>query len=225
MATNAATGPRAIICSTPSERRRLGRALERHRHAAEHHQRRHDKRHRQQHEKGGALHVDEEIAEVLTPGEAARERRQRGDAGRCRHELQPHQRAELREVAQRRLRRNSAAGWCWSVKEAAVLKIRLPSSASLPSGLSGRYCCSARMREAHDKHDHVEDEQRDHVALPVLRGAGDRSADELERPGKLTGCCRCRVRRVHRPFHVAAERPGQERCRADDEARRREWRT
>ena len=34
-------------------------------------------------------------------GQPARERRQRGDAGRRRHELQPHQRAELREVAHR----------------------------------------------------------------------------------------------------------------------------
>ena len=71
-----------------------------------------------------------------------------------------------------------------------MLKIRLPSSALFAVRVERQILLQCQDAEAHDEHDHVEDEQRDHVALPVLRGAGERSADELEGPGKLTGCAR-----------------------------------
>ena len=194
----------------------LGRALKRHRHSADHHQRCHNKSNWQQHEKGGALHVDEEIAEVLAPGEAARQRRQGGDTGRCRYELQPHQRAELREIAQRHF-----AGIVLQVgirgEGGGGVEDQAAFDRPLPSGLSGRYCCRARMLKLTTNMITLKMSIDDHVTLPVLRGAGDRSADELERPGELAGCPAVGCVRVHRPFHVAAERPGQDRCRADDE--------
>ena len=103
--TNAATGPRAIVCVAPSTVVATAAPFERHGHAAQDQQRGPNQRHRQQDQPGCTPQVLEEIPEVCAAGQSAAHRCDGGNAGRGADELQPHQCEELRKVTQRHFTR------------------------------------------------------------------------------------------------------------------------
>ena len=155
------------------------------------------------------------------PARPAREGRKRSDAGCRRDELQPHQRAELREIAHRHFARivlqvGVRGEGCRRVEDQAAL------DPLLAVGVERQILLQGHDAEADREHHRVEGQHRDHVLLPVLRSAGERSADDLEEAVKRAGRTIGRRARLHRPFHVAAKRPREQRCAADNENNEKE---
>jgi hypothetical protein len=104
----------------------------------------------------------------------------------------------------------------FDVKEAAVLNIRLPSRAPFPVRIERQMLLQCHEAEAHGKHEHVEHQHGNQVGLPGLRLAGETAADPAKQPVQPAGPVAPQHVRVHGPFHVPAQRPGQDHGAAHD---------
>ena len=178
-----------------------GRPLQRHRNAAEDKQGRNHNGQRQQHEKRRPHEVAVEVADPRLASQPPGQSRERREPGGGRHELQPHQAEDLREVAHRDFAR-------------VVLQIgvrhercdRVENQAGLQDPLAVRIERKALLQRQDRKHNHkhgrVEKEHGQRILLPILLFADRPAASPLKQRFDALPKSADVLAGMHRPEHA-----------------------
>jgi hypothetical protein len=178
MAICEAAGPRAAPVSCAPSRRSIEhgegeRAVEGLHHALAHQEERQEEREREEHVERGPEEIDPEVAEpgALLPNEAPDEGHHHGDARRGRDEVLHREAQHLGQVRQGRL---PAVGLPVGVRHEADRRVErdLGRGGTEAIRIQGQEVLQPQQAIEEEHPDHVEDEDRERVALPahVLEG-------------------------------------------------------